>query len=132
MTFPAITAFYAALLALIYIAMSFWVVGGRVTGNVLHGDGGDKALLKRVRSHGNFAEYVPFAILLVALLESSGGNRTFVRVLMIVLLIARILHPIGMFASVNSPRQFTCRGGGVIATLIVIGVAAIALLIRTA
>ena len=48
------------------------------------------------------------------------------------LLVARLLHPVGMFAPVNSPRQFACRGGGMIATLLVMAVAAILLLVRAA
>ena len=39
---------------------------------------------------------------------------------------------IGMFASANTPRQFACRGGGIILTLVVLLVAALALFIRVA
>lgn len=130
MTYPALTATYAALLALFYVGLAGWVVAGRVTGEQLHGDGGDEGLMKRIRSHANFAEYVPFALLLIALLEAGGGGRGLVHGLLIVLLIARILHPIGMFAGVNTPRQFACRGGGIVATFGVVIVAAIALLVR--
>jgi hypothetical protein len=41
-----------------------------------------------------------------------------------------VLHPFGMFAPKNSPRQFACRGGGILATFAVVAVAAIALLLR--
>lgn len=132
MTFPAITAFYAALLAILYAGLAAWVVAGRVGGDVLHGDGGDEFLGKRIRSHGNFAEYVPFALLLVGLLEASGGAPWLVRALLVVLLVARLLHPVGMLAPRNSPRQFACRGGGIAGTLIVMLVAATALLVRGA
>lgn len=128
MAYPAVTAFYAALLALLYVGLSGWVIAKRT--RVLHGDGGDPKLMKRIRSHANFAEYVPVALLLVALLESRGAtSATLIHLLLIVLLVARILHPIGMFAPANSPRQFACRGGGIVATLTVIAVAAILLLL---
>ncbi|MER2265940.1 MAPEG family protein [Methylobacterium oxalidis] len=130
MIFPAITAFYAALLALLFVGLSSWVVAGRLSSDVLHGDGGNNALLKRIRSQANFSEYVPFALLLIALLEASGGGQALVRGLLIVLLLARLLHPVGMLAPKNSPRQFACRGGGIIATFLVTAVAAIALLLR--
>lgn len=130
MTFPAVTAFHAGLLALIYLGLSGWVVAGRLSMGVLHGDGGREALEKRIRSQANFGEYVPFALLLIAFVEAGGGSLTLVRSLLIVLLIARLLHPIGMFASPNSPRQFACRGGGIIATFAVIAVAAVTLLVR--
>ena len=35
MIYPTTTAFYAAILGLIYAGLSAWVIGGRVTGNVL-------------------------------------------------------------------------------------------------
>jgi uncharacterized protein len=129
-TFPASTAFYASLLALIYAGLSAWVVAGRLSSNVLHGDGGDSALLKRIRSHGNFAEYVPLTLLLIALLEANGAGYALVQTLLIVLVIARLLHPVGMLAPMNSVQQYACRGGGMVATFLVMVVAAIMLLIR--
>ncbi|MCJ2093453.1 MAPEG family protein [Methylobacterium sp. J-072] len=132
MIFPATTAVYAALLALVYLGLSGWVMGSRVSDNVLFGDGGDESMLKRVRSHANFSEYVPLALILVGLLEAGGASHGLVQGLLIALLVGRILHPIGMFAAPNSPRQFACRGGGILLTLAVLAIAAIALLLRTA
>lgn len=130
MIFPATTALFAALLALVYVGLAAWVMAGRVSDDVLFGSG-DDPLQKRVRSHGNFGEYVPFALLLVALLEAGGGSHGLVLTLLVVLLIARLLHPFGILAPKNSPQQFACRGGGILATLLVLVVAAIALLLRT-
>ncbi|CAM3077541.1 Inner membrane protein YecN [Methylobacterium mesophilicum] len=132
MIFPATTALYAALLALVYLGLSGWVMGSRVSDNVLLGDGGDASLLKRVRTHANFSEYVPLALILVALLEAGGSGHGLVQGLLLALLVGRILHPIGMFAAPNTPRQFACRGGGILLTMATIAIAAIALLLRTA
>ncbi|WP_020181318.1 MAPEG family protein [Methylopila sp. M107] len=132
MTFPALTAFYGSLLALIYVGLSGWVVAGRLSSDTLHGDGGDNRLLKRIRVHGNFAEYVPFTLLLIGLYEAGGGSAATARILLIVLVVARLLHPVGMLAPKSSPQQFACRGGGIIATLLVLAVAAILLLARAA
>ena len=130
MIFPATTAFYAGLLALVYLGLSGWVVASRVSGNVLLGDAGDDTMLRRVRAHANFSEYVPLVLILVGLLEAGGGAHGLVQGLLIALLVGRILHPIGMFAPPNSPRQFACRGGGILLTLAALGIAAIALLLR--
>lgn len=130
MIFPATTAFYAGLLALVYLGLSGWVVASRVSGNVLLGDAGDDTMLRRVRAHANFSEYVPLVLILVGLLEAGGGAHGLVQGLLIALLVGRILHPIGMFAPPNSPRQFACRGGGILLTLAALGTAAIALLLR--
>jgi uncharacterized membrane protein YecN with MAPEG domain len=129
---PTTTAFFAALFGVYFVALSTWVVGARVSMKTLLGDGGNTAMQTRIRCHGNFAEYVPFALLLIAFAESSGSGQTFIHVLLIVLLVARLLHPVGMFAPVSSPRQFACRGGGMIATLLVILVTAGVLLVRFA
>lgn len=130
MTFPSITAFYAAILALIFVALSGWVVAGRVGNETLFGDGGLDTMTRRIRAHGNFSEYVPFALLLIAFLEADGGSHTLVRVLLVVLVVARLMHPIGMLAKANPPPQFIFRGGGIVSTLVIIAVAAVALLLR--
>lgn len=132
MIFPATTAVFAALLTLVYVGLAGWVMAARTTGNVLHGDGGDPNLQKRIRSHANFGEYVPLALLLLGLLDAGGGHHTLVLSLLVLLLVGRLLHPVGMLAPPNSPRQFACRGGGMLATLLVLTVAAVTLLARYA
>jgi uncharacterized membrane protein YecN with MAPEG domain len=132
MTYPVTTAFFAGLFALTYVGLSGWVVAGRVATDTLHGQGDDPGLEKRIRAQANFGEYVPLALLLVGFLEAGGASAGLVRGLLVVLFVARILHPFGMFAAKNSPVQFVCRGGGIVATFGVLVVAALALLVRTA
>ncbi len=129
MIYPTTTAFFAGLFALVYLGLAAWVVAGRLSGNTLFGNG-DEALTRRVRSHANFGEYVPFALILIALYEAGGGARGLVTGLLVVLLVARLAHPVGMMAPKNSPQQFACRGGGILATFGVLAVAAVALLLR--
>ncbi|MGV7033770.1 MAPEG family protein [Methylobacterium symbioticum] len=129
MTYPTTTAFFAGLFALLYVGLAGWVVAGRLSGQTLFGNG-DEALTRRVRAHANFGEYVPLALLLVGLLEAGGASHGFVTGLLVVLFVARLLHPVGMLAPKNSAQQFACRGGGIVATFGVLAVAAIALLLR--
>ncbi|OZJ04179.1 hypothetical protein BZG36_02167 [Bifiguratus adelaidae] len=51
-----------------------------------------KDLYAAIRAHANFAENVPFALTLIALLELNGGSRRSVHALLATLLTARILH----------------------------------------
>ena len=74
MTFPTITAFYAAILGLIYAGLSGWVIGGRLGGNVLFGDGGQDGLQRRIRSHANFQEYVPLTLILIVMILNLIGR----------------------------------------------------------
>ena len=47
--------------------LSMRMISNRVRARVNLLDGGDEALTRAMRVHGNFAEYVPFALLLMAL-----------------------------------------------------------------
>ena len=67
-----ITALYAALLAPVYIILAARVIGARRAGNTAAGDGGGTTLLRRMRVHAKFAEYVPFVLTLLGLSESLG------------------------------------------------------------
>lgn len=78
-------------------------MASRVSSDTLHGDGGNEGLEKRIRKQGNFGEYVPLALILVALLDAGRGGPTLVRTMLIVLLVGRVLHLFGMFAAKNSP-----------------------------
>jgi len=128
--FPAETAFYAAVLGLIFAVLSAWVIAGRFKLQILHGDGGNDAMNRRMRAHGNFAEYVPLILLLSAFFEASGGSRMVVRVLLVVLTIARLMHPVGMVAPLNSLQQYAFRASSVIATITILAVVAILVLLR--
>ena len=130
MVFPAVTAIYAAVLTLIYMALTIWVSVARVRLRVNHGDGGHVQLNRRIRAHANFAEYVPLILLLVALLEADGATRFTINALLLPLVIARIMHPIGMTARDFSARQFTFRGPGAGVTWVVMVIAAVLLLGR--
>ena len=66
---PKITLLFASLHVLLMLALAMPVVLHRNTHKIGIGDGGDKRLARKIRVHGNFVEYVPFALLLLGLLE---------------------------------------------------------------
>ena len=71
-----ITALYAGLLAPLFLLLSVRVIRQRRGAKVaVRGDGGDAMLLRRMRVHANFAEYVPLALLLMALAENCRPGR---------------------------------------------------------
>lgn len=132
MTFPQITAGYAAFLGLLFLILSIWVVKARGRYRVGIGDGAEPALILRIRGHANFAEYVPLALILIAFNELAGVPGWGVHALGAVLLLARIAHPIGMTSSARSPLQKPFRGFGVLGTWGVILIASFLLLIGMA
>ena len=116
-----ITALYAGLLAPLFILLSARVIGARRNAKVGVGDGGNAALLRRMRVHANFAEYVPFALLLMALAENLGVWTWLIHVMGSTLLAGRLSHAYGVS---QQPEVFKFRVFGIAATLTVIGSAA--------
>lgn len=99
-----VTLLYGGLLAFWFIALSVRVILGRSgPGGPSLGDGGDPAMLRRIRGHANFAEFVPLALLLMALLELSGAAPWQLHVLGGALLVGRLLHGYALSFSANSP-----------------------------
>jgi uncharacterized membrane protein YecN with MAPEG domain len=100
-----VTATLAGLFALVAVVLSVAVSLRRRQLHVALGDGGDETLKRRIRAFGNFAEYAPFAVILVWLVEYQQGTTAFVRVLGGAMLASRLFHAWGMlYASTSAPR----------------------------
>ena len=103
-----ITALYAALCGFLVIALAANVVRYRLGKKVSLGDGGHKDVTRAIRAHGNTVEYIPLALILVALLEINGGGSSALHVYGILLVAGRLLYAYGMLvprSSANLPRQ---------------------------
>jgi len=85
-----VTPIYAGILAILFFALSMRVIA--VRGRVSLGDGGDPTVLRRMRGHANFAEYVPFILLMMAFLELSHTSAYLLHGFGIALVVARLLH----------------------------------------
>jgi len=94
-----VTSTYAAGLALFYIGLSCWVIHLRRVHRVGLGTGGQPKLKRAIRIHGNFAEYVPFCLLIMLFLESSQVDAHWIHALGATLVIARIFHLWGLVHS---------------------------------
>lgn len=95
----AITSFYAAILALLYVVLAVLVIRQRFKHRVGLGTGKEPQLLQTVRMHGNFAEYVPFLLILVALLELQQAEQWQLHLVAGLTLAGRVLHAIGLWRS---------------------------------
>src|SRR3954471_22410310 len=114
MQLPSITAAYLACLALLFGVLSLRVVRLRRGNRVLFGDADNIKLRSAIRSHANFAEYVPIIVLMVAMLEMSAMPASRVHLLMAALLVARLLHPLGMYVGPRTLQFQICRVGGIL------------------
>ncbi len=121
-----ITPLYAGLLALLFLVLSWRVIQGRQRGVSL-GDGNDPALLRRIRGHGNFAEYVPLILLMMGFLELGHTSGYLLHGLGIGLVVARLLH--GYALSFTDRSRFG-RSAGAGLTFIVMGVSGLLCLLQ--
>lgn len=104
-----ITGIAASTLGLLYIRLSFNVIGYRRSLGVSVGDGGHEDLLRAIRAQANLAEYAPIALILIGCLELNQAPIWLVSILAAVFVIGRLMHPMGM-KSADSPLQPRVRG----------------------
>lgn len=94
-----VTSIIAAVLTAVFIRLSFNVISLRRKNKVGLGSGGREDLERAIRAQGNFAEYVPFGLILLACLELNGAVWWLVAIPGLTLIIGRLIHAIG----INTP-----------------------------
>ncbi|MDF3126372.1 MAPEG family protein [Rheinheimera sp. 1928-s] len=122
-----ITSFYAAILALIYVVLAILVIRQRFKCRVGLGTGKEPQLLQTVRMHGNFAEYVPLLLILVALLELQQSPVWQLHLVAGLTLAGRVLHAVGLWLSSGTSVP---RFVGMISTFAALIVGAVFLLMK--
>lgn len=106
-----ITGMYAALAALMIVALARKVISLRRQHKVALGDGGHQDLLAAIRAHANAVEYLPIGLLLLLLLELSQGPAWLIHLLGSLFIIGRLIHANGVSKAIITRRiigmQFT-------------------------
>lgn len=106
-----ITGMYAALAALMIVALARNVIALRRQHKVALGDGGHQDLLAAIRAHANAVEYLPIGLLLLLLLELSQGPAWLIHLLGSLFIIGRLIHANGVSKAIITRRiigmQFT-------------------------
>ncbi|MBU3564854.1 MAPEG family protein [Polynucleobacter sp. MWH-HuK1] len=100
------TSIIAASLTIIFVKLSFAVIGLRRKNKVGLGSGGYDDLERAIRAQGNFAEYVPIGLILIACLELNGAPWWLVILPGITLIIGRLIHAKGIN---EPPPNFSSR-----------------------
>lgn len=104
---PTITALYAGLAGLLLLVLAVLVVARRRSAKIGLGVRDDRELERRVRAHGNAAEYVPIALLLLLVAELSGLGSSWLHAAGIALVGSRVAHAFGLTRSAGtSPGRF--------------------------
>lgn len=108
--------------------LNFWLATRcarlRVGEKIMHGDGGNLLLGKRIRAHANFIEYAPITLILFALVEMARGASIWLWVAALLFILGRVGHAFGM----DSDKPNAGRAGGILLTFaVMLGMAVTAL-----
>jgi hypothetical protein len=87
---------YAALLALLFVYLSIQTIRTRRRLGIALGHADNPQMLRVMRVHANFAEYVPFSLLLIFWVESLAATPSWVHALGAALLVGRLSHAFGV------------------------------------
>lgn len=123
MLFP-ITSIFAAVLAIVYILLSYNVHRLRKSNLIVFGDKGNDEILRASRAHGNFIEYVPFGLVLMLLVESTIYSTLDAYYVGLLLVIGRILHAFSLISYEPRHNSFIFRIAGTYTTFGAFGYAA--------
>lgn len=124
-----IVPIYAALLAILFVFLSYKVGQARKKEKVLMGTGGNSVVERAMRVQANFAEYTPITLLLIFFLEMNKTDIYFIHFLCLSFSIGRVIHAYGFSQESENLRY---RMFGMIATIGVIVVSSITILIMAA
>lgn len=111
---PLITGQYASALGLVFAVLSIQTLRLRRKLRIRLGDGGNPSMLRAIRVHANFAEYVPLCLGLMFLTEVQSAPTWFVHGLGMTLIAARLIHATGVG---QAEEKIIFRAIGVVLTL---------------
>ena len=127
MTIPVpVTALYGAVNTIVNVVLATNVSRNRGRAKVNFGVGNDEGLTRANRAHGNNAEYLALALVMLMVTELSGGGSTVLHVFGGTLTVARLLHAHGTLANAVPTRAT----GATLTWLTLLGLAVYALVLR--
>ena len=122
-----VTPVFAGLLAMLYFFLAFRVIRSRRAARIAFGDGGNTIVLRALRVHGNFSEYVPFALLLMALAELQSVPPWILYLAGSCLTAGRFIHAFGVSQEPEVSRSRTLGMGLTFTALILLAALNLAL-----
>jgi uncharacterized membrane protein YecN with MAPEG domain len=115
---------FAGAAAILHIWLAARVSRLRAALKISIGDGGNEALVRRMRAHANYGENMPIVLIMIALIELAGGDARILWAAGILFILSRIAHGFGMDqASPSRLRMIGMIGN----TIVLIGLAGWAL-----
>ena len=93
-----ITLITTGVLGLIFFVHSLRTIKGRSLTKTNLGDGGNDLMTRRIRIHGNFAEYVPLLLIILFLLEIKSTSFELIVAYAVTIVLGRLLHFYGLYS----------------------------------
>jgi uncharacterized membrane protein YecN with MAPEG domain len=87
---------YAALLGILFFYLSVRTIGLRRKLKIGIGASDSQEMLRAMRVHSNFSEYVPLVLFMIYLVELQGGASFLIHALGLCLLLGRSIHAYGL------------------------------------
>ncbi len=103
----------AAAAAIVNLWLGIRIGQVRTREKISVGDGGNDALIRRMRAQSNFVEFAPFVLILIALIEMATGTSLWLWAASAVFIVARIAHAFGMDGNDKA------RGIGILFTMLI-------------
>jgi uncharacterized membrane protein YecN with MAPEG domain len=126
--FPHITAATAVVLAVLQMLLLLYTALGRGRYRAGLGDGGNEAMLRRIRMHGNLAENAPLFLILLWLTEATGQWGRYVPLIAVAFIAVRLSHAIGLSVSSGvTIFRFLGAAGTLVCILLLAGLLAFTL-----
>lgn len=126
MTILPVTLAAAAAAAILNIWLMVRVGAVRQAAEVFVGDGGEEAVVRRMRAHSNFVENAPIVLILIAAIELAGKGGAWLPYVAGLFILARVAHGFGMDGGALSKGRMV---GTIVSMLTLIGLAVVAILI---
>jgi uncharacterized protein len=114
--------------ALLNIWLGQRVAQMRVRHKISIGDGGNEALIARMRAQANFVENTPFVLILIGLIELADGSRLWLWIIGVIYIFARIAHGYGMDRPRPDPLRLRMIGM-IVTALVLVGLALYAIVL---
>ena len=121
-----VTSIYAGTLSLAFVFLSMRIIILRGRFKVLMGDEGHAEIQRAIRAQGNFSEYVPLALLLLATLELNQVVPWLLHAIGVCLILGRMIHAYNIS---RVSEELKIRVVGMLLTFLSIIVASVAAII---
>lgn len=93
------TLITTGILGIIFFVHCLRIIQGRGLTKTSLGDGGNDLMTRRIRIHGNFAEYIPLLMLILFMLEVKAISQVLLLAFALSVVVGRLLHFYGLYSN---------------------------------